>query len=82
MKIEDTMSENGFLGSTSWFLEGLFDEVTGSDVADYDATAREGTDLEDPDWEYTMEGTVCEEPVCDKAVCDDEGLQNGLQSIG
>ena len=56
MKIGYTMSENGFLGSTSWFLEGQFDEVTGSDVADYDATIREGTDLEDPDWEYYYGG--------------------------
>ena len=38
---------------------------------DYDATVPEGTDLEDADWEYTMEGTVCEEPVCEKAICDD-----------
>ena len=47
--------------------------MTGSDVADC-----EGTVFEDADWEYTIEGTVCEEPVCEKAVCDDEGSFDGL----
>ena len=49
-----------FLGSTS----GLFNEVTGSEVADCEVTvcdrrAFEGAVREGADWEVTIEGTVC-----------------------
>ena len=47
--------------------------MTGSEVADYDVTVWEGTDLEVADCEVTIEWTVWE-----RAVCDDEELIAGL----
>ena len=37
----------GFIGSTSGLFEGLFEEVTSSEVADTDVTVWEGTDCEE-----------------------------------
>ena len=37
----------GFIGSTSGLFEGLFEEVTGSEVSDSDVTVWEGTDCEE-----------------------------------
>ena len=62
----------------SLFVKSLFDEVTGSDVADYEVTVWEVIDLEDADWEVTIEGTGWEELVCERAVCNDEGFFAGL----
>ena len=47
--------------------------MTGREVADYDWSVWEGTDLEDADCEVTIEWIVCE-----RAVCHDEGLIAGL----
>ena len=49
------------------FPEGLFDKVTGSEVADYDVTVCEGTDLDDADCEVEL-------TLCERVVSDDEGL--------
>ena len=61
------------MGSTSGFPEALFELLTGCQVAVYDVTVWEGTDLENVDCEVTIEWTVSE-----RAVCDDEGLIAGL----
>ena len=54
---------------TPGFLEGLFDEVTGSDLTDYEVTVCEGTVLEDADRQYTIEGLFGKSLFVKGAVC-------------
>ena len=53
----------GFVGSTFWLTEELFDEVTFSEVADYEMIG-----FEETVWELTIDETVCEGFDCVKGL--------------